>query len=797
MKARKPTRRPEAGPEDARASGAMPLVAVLFFASGMAGLVYEILWSRQFALIFGTTLPAVTAVLAAFMGGLALGSFVFGRIADRRGHLVRLYGILELGVGACAFASLPAFPMLERAIPALARYLGDGSAAFEAVRFGVCVLVMAVPATLMGGTLPVLGRALAGRRDRLGRLVATLYGLNTLGAVLGTALAGFVLIRWLGLRGSIALTGAVNVIVGLAALALDRRWAAAIAGAPAAPAQRPERGAPGLLPAYAVAGFAALACEVAWSRALILVLGSSVYAVTIVLATFLAGLALGGMAIGRAADRTEQRWQLFAVVEMGIGFLVLLSVVLLGRLPVLYLDLFWSLSGAGFAAIQALTLLLSGLIVLLPALLMGAAFPIASRLALAGRSSLGEGLGKLYFANTLGGIAGSVAAGFVLVPRLGTRGTLEAAAVLFLLVGMYALFQERSLPAARRGTAAALIGVLAVLFLGIVPPWERLLMASGVYLYAPQMQDGFRSGQEFLYFHEGLHSLVAVTEQAGIRSLRINGKTDGSTGEDMVTQVLLAELPLRLHGSARDVLVIGLGTGVTAGAAASHPATRVDCLEIDPAVVEAASLFRDVNGGALEHPSVRILEADARSWLADAEELYDVIISEPSNPWITGVSNLFTLEHFQSCRSRLRPGGLMCQWVHSYSMSLENLQMILRTFGQVFPHAGLWESATGDLLIVGGLEGRTPEQTASRIRQSWRELPPEGRLARIGLTQPEALLRRWLLEEQELARFAGTGPLNTDDRPLLELLSPLSMYSATHEANREALLAYGRPLPDL
>jgi spermidine synthase len=781
--------------EESEASPVVPAVAVLFFLSGMTGLIYEILWSRQFALLFGTTLPAVTTVLAAFMGGMALGSLVFGRIADRHDHLLRWYGLLELGVGTCAFLSLPAFGLLQRAIPAMARELGEGAAAFHVTRFVVCVVVLGVPATLMGGTLPVLGRALAARREAVGKLVARLYGLNTFGAVLGTVLAGFVLIRFLGLSWAILVTGGVNILVGIAALALDRSLPAPRVAASArgeSPGER-SRGLGWLLPAYALAGFAALACEIAWSRALALVLGSSIYAITIVLATFLAGIAIGGIAIGRVADRTQQRWQLFAVIEMGIGFMVLLSIVLMGRLPELYLELFWSLSRASFGAVQALTLSLAGLVVLFPTLLMGAAFPVATRLVLEDPSGLGEGVGKLYFANTLGGIAGSVGAGFVMVPQLGTQATLEVAAILFLVVGLYALLRETSLPLPRRGMAAALLTALAAIFVAVVPSWEQIPMVSGVYLYAPQLEDGFHRNQQFLYFREGLHSLVAVTEQAGIRSLRINGKADGSTGEDMVTQVLLAELPLRLHSTAREVLVIGLGTGVTAGAAASHPGVRVSCLEIDPTVVEAASFFRDVNGGALENPSVRIIEADARSWLADASALYDVIISEPSNPWITGVSNLFTREHFESCRERLKPHGLMCQWVHSYSMSLDNLQMILRTFHSVFPRASLWESATGDFLIVGWLDPPAPEEIEKRIRRSWSELAPGEGLLRIGVREPEDLLRRWILDEEGFGRFVGSGPLNTDDKPLLELLSPLSMYSATHKQNRQALEAYSRP----
>jgi spermidine synthase len=767
------------------------VAAVLFFASGAAGLMYEIAWSRRLALVFGTTLPAVTAVLAAFMGGLALGSAIFGRVADRSRRLLGLYGVLEIGIGLYALAFEPLVRWVERSAPVWAGALGEGSASLDAARFVGCLLLLLLPTSLMGGTLPVLGRALLRSREHLGSRLGLLYGINTLGAVVGTALAGFVLLRWVGLSGTLAIGGAVNLTVGLAAVALELLVGTGPAGLDASPAPKgPAERGPGLALlglAYGLCGFAALVCQIAWTRALLLVLGTSVYAFTVMLSTFLTGLALGGALAGRLADRARSPWQAFGVIEWAIGLFVLLSAALLSRLPVLYLEMFAWASKDSFWALQLVAFSLAAAVMLVPTLLMGAAFPVAARLALADGKQVGTRLGDLYWANTLGGILGAVTAGFWIIPAVGTRATLQAAAGIFMAVGLAVLARDRSVAPARRVLVVGLLVLLGVAMAVSVPPWERMLMSSGVYVYAPQLEDGFRAQQKFLYFNEGRHSLVAVTEAAGIRSLRINGKTDGSDGEDMVTQVLLAQLPMLVHPRPARVMIVGLGTGVTAGSAAAHEGTEVDCLEIDPDVIAASRLFSDVNGGALDHPRVRVLEVDARTWLSAGGPEYDVLISEPSNPWITGVSNLFTLEHFAASRRRLVPGGVMCQWVHSYYMSLENLRLILRTFLSVFPDASLWHGAEGDFLVLGRTGPLPGAQVLRTVSEGFAALPIRQDLARIGVVTPQQFLRRQLLTPRQLRAFVGEGPINTDNRPLVEFLSPLSMYRDSHDENLRAL----------
>ncbi len=769
------------------------LVSGLFLLSGVAGLVYEILWSRRLALVFGTTLPAVTAVLSAFMGGLGLGSLIFGSLADRWKRPLFLYGLLEIGVGLYAFAFEPLARLVERYALPLASWMGDSGWGLSVTRFFLCLLILGPPTILMGGTLPVLTRALSGRLEVLGRRLGLLYGANTIGAVLGTVLAGFLMIRFLGLHLSMMLAGGLNLLVGVVAVALGL-------GLPAA--RKSETGAEKsggaglngkrffILAAYGFCGFAALACQVSWTRVLVLVLGTSVYAFTTMLATFLLGLALGGAAAGRWIDGRPRLLELFGVIEVGIGFSVFVSIALLGRLPVLFLSLFEQVSGGGFELFQGAIFLLAGLVIFLPTFLMGAAFPVASRIFVGEQSRIGRDVGRLYWWNTCGAIFGSALAGFVFIPAFGTRNTLEGAALLFAAIGLVALNLE---PAEGRGKRIGLTPIL-VLFLAIlhfgIAPWQETLLSSGVYVYAPQMEDGFQSNQKFLMYREGIHSLVAVTEQAGVRSLRINGKTDGSDGGDMTTQVLLAQLPLLLHPAPKRALIIGLGTGVTAGSAARHPNVDVECLEIDPEVIRASGFFSHVNGNVLENPRVRVRQVDARTWLARPGPSYDVIISEPSNPWITGVSNLFTREHFEAGRRRLSGLGFFCQWVHSYYMSPDNLRTILRTFVEVFPHSSLWEASTGDYLILGRSGPFDPNVIKKALLQGWQEQGVRDDLSRIGIQEPQDLLARQILTPSELREFIKGGEINTDDRPVVEFLSPLSMYRETYLPNLREIMRF-------
>lgn len=768
------------------------LISCLFFISGATGLVYQVLWSRILSLIFGTTHLAVTTVLAAFMGGLALGSFVFGRWADRMKNLVRVYGVLEIGIGVYALITPWLFASVARLHETLYREIGGDQLFFIIVRVGVSLLILGIPTTLMGGTLPVLSRVFIKRLTDVTAKLGFLYSLNTIGAFVGTMLAGFVLIRHFGMLRTLVGTGLVNIALGVIVIVFERRLPTQELAAPKprpikSPVAAQGAGSRGGVVfagiAYFTAGFCALATEVGWTRGLTLVLGSSVYAFTIMLATMLAGIGLGSWIVTWFQPRVRYPLQAFAFVEIVLGFSVLVSTVLLGQLPVLFVDVFFKIP-ATFFALEAMKFGLTVVVMIVPTLLMGAAFPLIGQYYIRRQEQLGRQVGNLYSINTLGGIVGSALGGFLFIPTIGTRGTLLVMGSLFLVIGLSAFSLCRELARKQRATLVAIMIVLSSVLLYKIPPWDKLLMTSAVYVYAPEIKDGFEGDRKFLFFEEGIHSLVSVNEKAGIKSLRINGKTDGSNGEDMVTQVLLAQAPLLFHPNPETCLIIGLGTGVTAGSALTHSLARVDCVEIDESVVRAAREFKTENYNALENPRLNLILGDARTVLACSDHKYDVIIAEPSNPWITGVSNLFTSEQFGLYRDNLNPGGIVCQWVHSYYMNLDDLKLIFRTLLNVFEHVTLWESSKGDYLLTATI---APYDYESKLDDPLPSPLVAQDLNRIGVHSYRDLINRRLLEQPELKAFVGSGPVNTDDKPIIEFSAPQSIFQPTERLNRAAI----------
>ncbi|MBN2056649.1 fused MFS/spermidine synthase [bacterium] len=775
-------------------NGVFTLIAGLFFLSGAAGLMYQVLWNRKLSLILGTTHLAVTTILASFMLGLALGSWLLGRIADRIRRPLVFYGMLETGIGLYGLASPFLFDRLAQLHGHLYQSWQGSPALFAGLRIGLCLLVLLVPTTLMGGTLPVIARYfVTGMRQLVPRL-GLLYGLNTVGAFGGTVLAGFILIRTAGVDASIFAAGTANIIIGAAVVILDRRrrippieHAKPPAAEPPLREENPAVANTGLerfaIIAYFTAGFAALACEVGWTRGLTLALGSSVYAFTIMLATMLAGIGIGSWVVSRLPISSQNSLQTFAFVEVLIGLSSFISIILLGYLPVLFLLLYFNLPRS-FLMVQIMKFGLAAVIMAVPTLLMGAAFPLIGKVYIQSRQRLGKQIGDLYSVNTLGGILGSALTGFLCIPLLGTRNSLVINGCLFVCIGLIGFLLDRHTAARRKRFTAAVLALLAIVMVTRIPPWNRSLMTSAVYVYAPEMKSGFEADRAFLFFEEGVHSLVAVTEKAGVRSLRINGKTDGSNGEDMVTQTLLAQLPLLLHPHPETALIIGWGTGVSAGAALTHPLRRVDCVEIDESVVRASELFRAENRDARRDPRMNLVMGDARTVLAESGDMYDVIVAEPSNPWISGVSNLFTREHFWLYRNRLAPGGILCQWIHSYYMKLDDLKLLLRTLEDVFPSVSLWAGSQGDYLLIAA--EAPPVVRTWEIEQRMTGAVLES-LQRIGISRGYEVAVRRLLADEPLRRFTGPGPVNTDDHPVVEFSAPRSIFQGTEAENRRAV----------
>ena len=781
------------------------LLFAFFFVSGALGLMYEVVWLRMLGLVFGHTVYAITTVLTAFMAGLAVGSFLLGRRAPQIRNLIRAYGWLEIGIGLyCAL-----IPLLLTAASSLylAIYhsLGLSSNAFSVVQFLIIFALLLVPTTLMGGTLPILSQALAKSHFGLGRMISALYAANTFGAVAGVAFAGYVLLPALGNRATTTVAAIANVVVGVMAIAYGRGRPTQSSGArQALEARAASSSAPTItawltVAALGVSGAVSMIYEVAWTRALTLVIGSSTFAFSAMLVAFLAGIAGGSALYSWLWGSRASSPAVFAALQAGIGISSLGILLIFDRIPSLFLfTLRWSDSPT---FVQVAQLAVSASCLLLPTLLIGATFPCAAAVAARNILRVGEEVGHVYAVNTLGAIAGTVLTGFLLIPTIGIHNSVKLAIAFNLLLGavLFTAPPRRSV-AWPWGTLAATLIAVAVFF---VPPWDQRVMSSGTAVYGKRylqdigdgsLSDVLRKGGEVLFYRDGISGTVSVLRLGRNVFLRVNGKTDASTTNDMPTQLMLGHLPLLVHPDPRGVLVIGLGSGVTAGAVARHPIERLDVVEIEPAVVEATRFFSGEHGDVLKDSRVRTIIADGRNYLLTTSTRYDVIISEPSNPWIGGLASLFSVEFFRLARQHLEPDGIMLQWVQGYSLLPDDLRMIVKTFRTVFPRTSIWNTIRGDFLLLGRtgvtpLDLRLLEERFPRVRPD--------RLG-LGIQGWPGVLGYFMLGEEDTKRFSETARVNTDDRLPLEFSAPRALYLDTAMDNWQLVRSFKTAeFPDL
>jgi spermidine synthase len=785
-------------------------LALCFFLSGLGSLVLEVVWTRQLRLVFGSTTLAASTILVAYMLGLGIGGLVGGRLSRRLADGVRAYGWMEVGIGAYALVvpfAFAWFPELNRAW----LYALDFWPA-AVTRFLLALAVLIVPTILMGATLPVLVAALTRADPRIGSLAGLLYGINTLGAVAGVFLATFTLLPGLGLTGASLFGAGLDAAVGVVALVALPRIAAARAlpAAPVAEAATPGDGARAsgtmalLLAAYALVGFTALVYEVAWTRALATVLGSSIYAFAAMLGAFLTGIALGSLLVRGRIDVARSPLALLAGGLAALGTLSLATTLVLPRLPDLFLR-FLEANGLEPGPILVLQVALAMLVMLPPTLVLGALFPLLTLLVSRHTPDPGSAVGRVYFANTLGSATGAFCAGFVLIPQLGLRTTLAlAAAVNFATAGVVLLRLPWRRPLARVAAASPI--ALALLLLFVPPPLDGAALTRGVFNRPDVHLDfGVRfmplegvSDDEMLLYRDGLNTTVSVHRKDGLVALKVNGKTDASTSLDMSTQVLLGELPLLFGPPAKKVLVIGFASGVTVGSVARHDAVeRIDAVEIEPGIIEASHFFDEVNGRPLEDPRVRLIVDDGRTYLSGTRERYDVVISEPSNPWMSGVSNLFTREFFAAARGALTPEGRLLQWIHLYAMEPAALESILAALRSEFRWVYGFFHARGhaDLLLLA-----SNRPLARDDLPRWEKLPVAVRedLQRVGNFSTSDLWSLLYLLPEDVDALAAAAPVvNTDDNLFIELGAPWMLYEDTVEGNWESFVSARRGIVPL
>ena len=785
-----------------------PLVAALFLVSGATGLLYEVAFSKLLAYVFGATAYAVSTVLAAFMGGLALGAHFGGRYAARARRPLVAYGALEIAVGVVCAASPLLFEALTGAYVRVARAAPDSLALLTAARAALTALVVVIPTVAMGATLPVLSRIVAGvgaatapagdpPSQSAARRLGALYAVNTAGGALGALSSAYAVLPALGIRGTLWAAALANLAIGAVAITAGLRSnafasVAASGAAPAPVAVAASGAAPApddprfLLLLASTSGFLVFAAEVVETHLLALLIGNSAYAFGLMLAVFLVCLAAGAARAPALARRhgAGALWRGLAASALALAA----TLPLWDQLPRLFA--FAGKHVHGWAGREACRALAALAILALPTLCMGTTFPLLLQ-RVAARADIAARVGRLTAWNTLGTIAGSIVAGYLVLPALGSQRALGAVAAAFALAAAIAARQVAA-PAERRRAlaAAAAAGVLAF----ATPAWDMARLTSGANVY-------FAMGprpDRIDFVREDVHGgVTTVARLGGVTTMYTNGKFQGDDGPEMTAQRRFAHFPSLFVREPRRALVIGLGTGTTLGTIAAYPYERVDLAEISPSIVEASRrFFAGPSLGALDDPRVRLSLNDGRNELLVAADPYDLITIELTSVWFAGAASLYSHEFYELTRSRLTPAGVLQQWVQLHHIRPRELAAVIRTMRGAFPHVALFVGGAQGILVASAAP-----LVASQAHLDALEARPALRATLAGEHLAD-LLDELVASGPELDRLvadvaADGGPIaSTDDNLYLEYATPKGNvldYNASLAATLDLLARYRTP----
>jgi len=784
------------------------LIGICFVLSGATGLIYEVLWARMLGLVFGATTLAVSTVLAAFMGGLALGSALAGKFAQRIRKPLSVYGLMEILIAVYALLVPLLFRWIDHVYALIWQQLQPGYFSFSLWRFLLSSVVLLVPTTLMGATLPVLAAALVRSSGRDSNSVTRLYACNLAGAILGTIAAGFVLLPSLGVRLTIVVAAALNIFVGVIAIFLQRRAQShdVVEKVDVEESVAAIEGGGFWFFAALVSGFVTIGTQVSWTRVLTMIIGSSTYAFSIVVALFLIGLAIGAWIVARK-DRSHKLRTTILVVEVLTALSLLQSLFVLNKIPALLITFGLRLQIASWAGLLALQIFSATMLILVPAVLMGMVMPLVLVWASSEGTKAVARVGRSYAINTVGAIAGAFLTGFILIPKASTRFTLLFAATCCLLVAgvAYRPVSGSSDPALKRGLAIGLAFVFGVVLFVGAPRMNLADLSIGAYDSLVRViaqtrevvkEDGPTSGSnvhELLMYDEGPTATVSVRRDQDTVSMAINGRTNASDSVyDMPTQVMLGQLPLLIAPKIDNGLIIGYATGVTVGAMLQSPIQSVTCVELEPGTIAGSEYFNHINNRPLDDPRTKLIIDDARTFLRVTPNRYDIIVSEPSHPWVPGVANLFTQEFFELGRARLNDDGIWVQWVQIYQLSTESLRSVLATYHKVFPHVLVFRVGglnTGkDLLLIGS----NRPLNLDRLSERFTDQRIAAELARVEL-KSEADVRGWFVcDESKLGPAVAGAKINTDDNMHIEMTVPREAFRPLMQNNAEWVQALAK-----
>lgn len=761
------------------------ILYIVFFISGAGALIYEVVWFRMLARIFGNTVYATSTVLAVFMLGLAFGSFYFGRLADRTRRPLLLYAFLQGGIALAGLLMPLAFQFATWAHVSLFHRIPGPSSVLPFIRIFICFACLLIPTTLMGGTFPLINRHVVRRLGHLGHRMSILYGINTAGAVLGAGLSGFVLIALWGEMNTTHLAVLLNATAAVVALIVSLRVGEKIevvkpnvTPQDISAQKRPRWLLPLLFITVFVCGLTALSYEVLWTRTLTVFLGTSIYAFSTILVVFLAGIAIGSIIISRYIDVGENLLARLGLVIFSIGVAVLAIqhfFYRLGQMP-FFVTLRWV--GIKHWSDMGSFFLSSALVILIVTLLFGMAFPLAVKIAVDNLDRFGQRLGSLYAVNTMGAVVGSLVAGFVMIPWLGTHSSVIAFALVNAALGVLLIAVARRLRIFR-WAAAISVGSIAIVMLVIAAKDPFLGTVSA---------EAARAGYDIVYHAEGADATVTILDKAALddsRILLVNGTPVSGVS---VENVLMGHLPLMMHPHPEDVLVICFGIGTAYKSTLLYP-VRAEAVEISPNVIEAFLKTDPLAAEIMDHPMGSIRIDDGRMFLLLTNNMYDVITVDASPPlYSAGTVNLLTQEFILMAKRRLNPGGQMMIWVPTTSATVEDFRMILRTYASMFSHVSLWGLPYGSGVMMFGSDEPLVMDTG-RVKSLIAQKSISDDL-RVKADDPDAVIKLllWLfiIDDEDATRFAGEVPMITDDHPYTEF--PLFRRTAGSKMMSNALL---------
>ena len=747
--------------------------AVLFAFSGSSGLVYQVVWVRKLQYTFGVTAFAVASVLAAFFFGLALGSAWGGRISDRLRSPLLAYGIVEIVIGMSALLITPFLDRLDLALRTVSTVFDGNFWTLQAARFLITLSVLLIPTTLLGVTVPLMSRGLVSTVSNIGSRMAVLYAANTFGAVIGVIVSGFYLIERVGLNATVWVAGGVSIIVGIIAIRLQQHMPQyamvrkTVKSVPTETTNPSTVHGSVLLLVMGISGAMGLGLEVVWTRILIQTQGASAYIFCTVLAIFLIGIALGSYVVKYRIDRWSNIVAKLAFCEAGIGLMTIVGIpVLFLVMPLLTKMLFIAL-GLDIYQYSFAAWILWCIGALLPVtVLLGATFPLAVRILSNDVKYVGMNVGKLYAANTFGGVVGVLVIGFILIPQLGIHRSV------LVIAGIQAVLAIVLMVVWRAREARAILGYLMIPL--------SLMVAASIFFSAAMVRSIMTRGlhgSPVLAYEEDYYGTLVVSQEkrrdTPYKRLWVNGVSYSSSSPEALHYMRLqGHIPMIMYpGEPKRALVICFGAGITAGSVSTYTGVKLTVAEISRAVVNHGQMFSDVNENITDQKDIRIVIEDGRNFLLrNVSEVFDVVTLEPPPPIQAGVANLYTKEFYQLVRERLTANGVAAQWIPLHTQNEDYTKILIATFVDVFPNASLWWTEAGDALIVGRVNNEPLPQ--GHLNKLFANAETMKSLSQIGIHNEIEFSANFLLDSDGLRRYVEDAPVMSDDHPVVEYQVP-------------------------